>query len=379
MRDFMPRLMALILLVSLFTTACDGGSKNTDNIQLNTQGQALSAEGDLDENGNELNTMVPNSVAAASTNSEYFEIGFGNLSPLSCASRTDQGNGAFMLDMSGCDNLTGKILVETDRVGLDRLVMLSFQDDFKQGDDDVDGQLRFLGVTGKSGLFTMRTEDANGQTAPISVTRGPGDVRDIEFKGYLHLDVTKGWQMWGTGTAKRGNVSHDRIIGGTTASAVSGTTAPITALTWEFPRRTCECPISGTAKLGTKLTISSVSLDLDDFQDDANDDFPTLTIPVSVDASGSATVTFNGCGVYSHSFTATADVSVDLTGAKIKSVVDSKCASGDLNAQQCDRLTRAINALGSKTITVKLAQKLLDAVAKKTLDADFNPSRCAIP
>ena len=253
------------------------------------------------------------------------------------------------------------------------IAFIVFEDDFAVGTRDVDGILTLTEIAGQTLTYAMTTGED-----PLIVTDdlGKGTEHDVLFTGHIKLDfLDTAWKLWGSGTETNGGKAHGLVLGGTTPGSVSGSTPPINALGWDLPRRSCDCPQSGVLFFETKVHVDEVVFDLDKFQKDTEDDFPSYTFPVSVDATGAATVTFTGCGTFSSDFTADFDVTVNASKTDLRARLDTLCNAGELSQTVCTLVKGGLQLLKSK-VSIEVKDGQLDDILDGDLRARFDKGIC---
>jgi hypothetical protein len=218
-------------------------------------------------------------------------------------------------DFSDCDSygLTGKAKVSKALLGP---AVISFFDGFAIKHVGITGSMGLRRIANKGLTFNAFTADLSGKpgTPLVVENMNKGTASTFRFDGKIKISVfAPEILMWGLATSTVGDSTVTIHAGGTSEEDVKGNTPPEGAVTYPYIPFNCYCPTSGVISSSVNLVVTDVSFDLDNFTaDNGIDDYPEFPIPVDLVATGTGTVTFEGCGSWTVQLDVDAENPIDV-------------------------------------------------------------------
>ena len=297
--------------------------------------------------------------------------------PQNCYSREEISDDEYRYDFDDCDNTDGIMIVEKLESGV---VVATFQSTFSINQVGIVGSLAFDGQGRLS--YQIYHCDGEGQPGtPLVVTDLVDDVAsDVTVDGRAAVTIIDAeLAVWGVGTSDDGTTRSNFSLGSSSSTATS--TQPATALTWDLPRRDCDCPGDGIIWYErSRLLVDGVTVDLDDFErnPDGEDDYPEYNVPINLTVAGALTLDVTGCGYFEADFDADIDVSVDLERPDLVTGLQAACGQNLLSDDACDRIESFLNKDRNANIeiNVSIPDTRLDDLAHSRLEARFDRSIC---
>lgn len=386
------RYQCLALSILVMSAACVDEERADDaapdeEMELIESGLSSDASGDVDAGSvdmQEASYMVGASLERVLSDGDaQMLLGADDtlierLSP-ACYTKDEIDTWTLEFDFEDCDDTNGHVLVNRIESGL---VVVTFESDFTINDISVVGSLAFERVTTERVTYAMYNSDGEGVRGPAIVVTNPGEegAKNVFVEGTTTLAALDAeFVLWADGMGQDATSTHEFVLGGDNLTQMNGTEPPLTALTWDLPRRNCECPTDGRMFFqATKILIDGVTVDLDNFERVSNqsDDFPEFSIPLDLSVIGNATIDVVGCGEFAVDFDAGIDVSVDIPRGEILTAAATACSNGTLDGVVCDGLDGRIRNRVASRVNVTIPDLQQDEAARRSLGDRFDRSIC---
>ena len=249
-----------------------------------------------------------------------------------CFDITTPGGLSVEFDFTGCQQygLAGKIRVTKKISGLFAgPILITFKDEFAIRDVAISGTLGLKRIAGKRLTFNFFTADlGETQGTPLTVEYlSKGITATVRYDGKIKLSLmSQELLFWGIASSTIEGVTSTIYVGGVSEEEVVGNQPSADAIVYQLLPFDCYCPSRGVMSGNLTLNIGEISFDLDDFTpDNGIDDYPAFVIPVNVDGSYSATISFRECGQMKVQLNVENDTPIDLSVGidKILSALDS--------------------------------------------------------
>ena len=377
----------LCLTVSAILCACaedDTDTQGTEDV-IGGSAAALEVSGEVTEGDAEAQQV--SSLVGASIERVFLDAEAQRLlevtdslkrDPQDCYSREEIEDDKYRYDFDDCDNTEGLLYIEKLESGL---VVATFDSTFMINQVGIVGSLTFDGQ-GRLVYEIYNSTPQGGHGAALVVTDNIEDTTsDVTVDGKAAIAILDSeLSVWGTGTSNDGTTVTSFSLGYTTSSGPA-TDAPATALTWDLPRRNCDCPNDGVIWYQqSKLLVDGVTVDLDDFErnPDGEDDYPEFNVPIDLEVSGALTLDVTGCGTFEADFNAGIDVSIDLERGDLVAGKNLACGGDNqvLSDEACNAIGRLLDRQLDIDINVSIPDTRLDDLARARLDERFDRSIC---
>ena len=269
------------------------------------------------------------------------------------------------VDLGGCstEGFAGIINVENTAAGP---VIMTFSNTTVL-DWTLTGTIAFDYTSAGDGTWHVYSSDASGAAAPLSVAPKSGSL-SLTIDGGMQVGATGDaydwWGSWTDGTS---------TIGIGAAAGVAATdTKPATWLDYDFMPAECACQQSGDVVVTDGVTLTEISVDLDDLEttDDGVDDPPILFASSAAVAGGAALGRGETCGSFDANVVGEADVELTFTEAELKAGFQAACDLNAINDEgKCTRLQEAaVGATVTITVPPRFVNQALTAWTEDFID-----------
>jgi hypothetical protein len=300
-----------------------------------------------------------------------------------CYTTAKGGGLSIGFDFTGCAEygLEGTITVTKILTGP---IVITFNEGFEIKDIAITGSLALTHITGELLTFTAFNSDAEGEpgTAITVENTKKSTTAATTYDGKVKVVVSSHQVLiWGVTETTEGNVTNTYYFGGESEEAVAVDDPPAGVVTYDYSPLDCYCPSTGVISGAVNLNVTEVTFDLDNFTRPNNaDDYPAFSVPVSIDITGSATVTFSGCGEYSLAFEADSESSLDVSVSKDKllAALETAKKEGKIKAALYNTMKGIINGFDGTGITIEASGEDLVNALTEQLAKDYDVSFCEV-
>lgn len=384
-------LVALLALTFVFTAGC-AENEESDEVegQMAESGTVAVSAGDVAEGWVEadnpmaavsasLKVVLSDEEVATLLDSDGVGAKVAKAFDRDCYVRSPGAGLSLEFDFTGCDDygLAGTVTVTKKVVGP---IVITFNEGFAIKTVEITGSLALTRITGKQLTFTAFNSDDDGvEGTPITIVNTKkGDTSTATYDGHMKVSVADSEVLlWGVSVTTQGSVTNTYYLGGTSADAVAGDDPPAGAVTYPYSPLDCYCPTTGVVSGGVSITITEVEFDVNDFFT-LSKDYPGFAVPVSMNVSGTATVTFAACGEYSLDFEATTDSILNASVSKEQLLVALETAKSKLSEEAYNFIKGLLEKMKNPSVSIEISPEELETALGKFVGDKYDLSFCEV-